>query len=83
MIKGSTFLHVPNKYRTLSWLLTVAGSWLSTHHHRRDWHQKIGNPLKDGVLGQAASHDIISPSLGDILQRVQLWRGYEEISVYL
>ena len=80
MTKGSKFLHVPNKYRTLSWLLTVAGrlagggrlkhqdssDWgleivshchvagegglitVSTHHHRRDWHQKIGNPLKGG-----------------------------------
>ena len=23
-----------------------------THHHHRDWHQKIGNPFKGGVLGK-------------------------------
>ena len=82
MTKGSKCLHVRNKYRTLSWLLTVAGR-LVVHTSPPPRLASEDNPFRGGVQGQAASHDIISPSLGDILQRVQLWRGYEEISVYL
>ena len=53
MTKGSKCLHVHNKYRTLSWLLTVAGRLVvHTSPAPRLASEDRCNPFKGGVLGK-------------------------------